>query len=543
MIQLFIIVALKYDLYNCLQEFHFWLNTFFVDAEMNGGLAHDILTREHTNLNSCESWSAPTTARVAIEDESSKPIRNLFLNHSQSAPHDGSHREEEEEEEDEMDDDLEEKFRPKFLEAGRRLSQHAQSEVPAISAGDAMDTSISHLMPQRHHQTVVGMSSLMGGACPASLAEIMKQHTFQDETTIQKNPQQQQQTSNHCNGGLKNGRVVHVALASSNSNASSSSSSSSSLTTATTANNNHAHVTVIAGNDSSVKATATSFNDKRTRHASVPQTASSPGAMSHLLLSHSGDRKTGHNSAPTAALAASTPSARPVAIDGTNIALRLNKSQIDKAAKDKQCKIYSENFNVTLFLVKPTDQSDDLVDYSLVQTNISASSENFHHITVTPVMSSASTTSCNVAPDEDFVKWKGGNAAKGSKVFSNKNPSAHKSRMALMHFPKKSSSEEEVAFESLGSEAHRDEDVCQPPVSPRAVTFADSLNFNGDTREEIDIDENFIMLPTTDDVIPAEYKCNGDDNDEDESKNPLEDSEESAASKKINSKLSQTTWI
>jgi len=25
------------------KEFHFWLNTFFVDAEMDGGLAHDIL--------------------------------------------------------------------------------------------------------------------------------------------------------------------------------------------------------------------------------------------------------------------------------------------------------------------------------------------------------------------------------------------------------------------------------------------------------------------------------------------------------------------
>jgi hypothetical protein len=102
---------------------------------------------------------------------------------------------------------------------------------------------------------------------------------------------------------------------------------------------------------------STSFIEKRTRHASVPQTtSSSPAAMSHLMSSHSGERKTGHNSAPTAALAGVVPSARPVAIDGTNIALRLNKSQIDKAAKDKQCKVYSENFNVTLFLVKPTNQ-------------------------------------------------------------------------------------------------------------------------------------------------------------------------------------------
>jgi hypothetical protein len=46
---------------------------------------------------------------------------------------------------------------------------------------------------------------------------------------------------------------------------------------------------------------------------------------------------------------------------------RLNKSQIDKAAKDKQCKTFGEKFNVTLFFTKPTDQSDNLVDYSMLQ--------------------------------------------------------------------------------------------------------------------------------------------------------------------------------
>jgi len=28
------------------KEFHFWLNTFFVDSDMSGGLAHDILTED-----------------------------------------------------------------------------------------------------------------------------------------------------------------------------------------------------------------------------------------------------------------------------------------------------------------------------------------------------------------------------------------------------------------------------------------------------------------------------------------------------------------
>lgn len=38
------------------------------------------------------------------------------------------------------------------------------------------------------------------------------------------------------------------------------------------------------------------------------------------------------------------------------MSVRLNKSQIDKAAKDKSGK-FSDNFNVTLFLVRPNDQT------------------------------------------------------------------------------------------------------------------------------------------------------------------------------------------
>jgi hypothetical protein len=37
------------------KEFHFWLNTFFVDAEMNGGLAHDILMKDHQSSSSVSS--------------------------------------------------------------------------------------------------------------------------------------------------------------------------------------------------------------------------------------------------------------------------------------------------------------------------------------------------------------------------------------------------------------------------------------------------------------------------------------------------------
>ena len=42
----------------------------------------------------------------------------------------------------------------------------------------------------------------------------------------------------------------------------------------------------------------------------------------------------------------------------------LLQSQIDGAAKDKHCRQFSDKFHVILFFTRPTDQSDDLVDYS-----------------------------------------------------------------------------------------------------------------------------------------------------------------------------------
>ena len=41
------------------KEFHFWLNTFFVDSEMSGGLAHDILM-EDNNSSSTSTLSHST---------------------------------------------------------------------------------------------------------------------------------------------------------------------------------------------------------------------------------------------------------------------------------------------------------------------------------------------------------------------------------------------------------------------------------------------------------------------------------------------------
>lgn len=81
-------------------------------------------------------------------------------------------------------------------------------------------------------------------------------------------------------------------------------------------------------------ATHKSFMEKRHRHSSVPQTVKPTGPV----------QGGGH------------PRPRRNIPPGKLMSVRLNKSQIDKAAKDKSGK-FSDNFNVTLFLVRPNDQT------------------------------------------------------------------------------------------------------------------------------------------------------------------------------------------
>merc|ERR1719209_1464962 len=83
-------------------------------------------------------------------------------------------------------------------------------------------------------------------------------------------------------------------------------------------------------------ATHKSFMEKRHRHSSVPQTVKPTGPVQG---SGSSGAKPRRNIPP-----------------GKLMSVRLNKSQIDKASKDKSGK-FSEHFNVTLFLVRPNDQT------------------------------------------------------------------------------------------------------------------------------------------------------------------------------------------
>ena len=69
-----------------------------------------------------------------------------------------------------------------------------------------------------------------------------------------------------------------------------------------------------------------------------------------------------------------------VQIDGSKLSLRLTKSQIDNAAKSKR-KMYQDNFSITLFLIKPTDQSENLKDYTLPLEMITSRNAGGQHDT------------------------------------------------------------------------------------------------------------------------------------------------------------------
>ena len=121
----------------------------------------------------------------------------------------------------------------------------------------------------------------------------------------------------------------------------------------------------------------------RTRHTSVPQTARSTTTASthsmHGLTSEGHDEsalrarqmalqhhasllgESDNNHTTIHGTSMTNHRSSRVQIEGSKLSLRLSKSQIDNAAKSKK-KVYQENFSVTLFLVKPKDQSNNLID-------------------------------------------------------------------------------------------------------------------------------------------------------------------------------------
>ncbi len=225
-------------------------------------------------------------------------------------------------------------------------------------------------------------------------------------------------SSNHNNGSSSSATSSGPAIAEADESVFSSQTTTTTTTSTTpTVRGPHASSPATC---STIKPTE-SFSHLRARHTSVPQTARVPGALSHVSHVAGGNHHPSHHATITASgsNAAGTlyqggngtgggghcpahpplhpvhstvtasgsqnwvnpgggcgsggrhaggPHHETIRIPGRMLSLRFTKSQIDKAAKDKSAKTFHENFSVTLFLLKPDDQSDNLIDYSLYQS-------------------------------------------------------------------------------------------------------------------------------------------------------------------------------
>eukprot|EP00094_Tigriopus_californicus_P006390 TCALIF_06154-PA protein Name:"Similar to Pten Phosphatidylinositol 3,4,5-trisphosphate 3-phosphatase and dual-specificity protein phosphatase PTEN (Mus musculus)" AED:0.26 eAED:0.29 QI:0/0/0/0.5/1/1/2/0/660 len=203
--------------------------------------------------------------------------------------------------------------------------------------------------PERHVSCTGGAPSphliASGSDEDVTLTNLMKHTSVSDDHLL----------TNQGGGGGGGGGGCHVS-SKGNGGAGHASSASSSTSSST----------------STSLAALSSFKENRIRHSSVPQTARSPGTLSHLTNANSLGLSSPHgaNSALLKSSATTTSAdslgedvpavglSSPIKIDGTPVSLRLTKPQIDKAFKDKSCKVYQDDFKVTLFLVRPYDQSD-----------------------------------------------------------------------------------------------------------------------------------------------------------------------------------------
>lgn len=349
------------------KPFHFWLNTFFVDMELDGGLAHD-LTGTNPIIHEATQGSQGHVHHASGSSEDSStddiPLKPPTATQQQNG--------------------LCVTFREPTNNGSQALRQ---TSVPVTTstngpAGDTSEvtnlvklTSISddHLLQDRSRTRQVYVIFQVIWIFSS------KNHIFQTETF-----------SSNSNSHISS----MGPLSTSDENASTSLSSQ-----------HH------AGDDSSTSSCTTtteSFIQQRLRHTSMPQArvCSSAGlvqhehhhlepSLSHEVSSASHNTKhhhpffsaSRHHATITSNSAASLEAAHGgapglnVAIPGKNLSLRLKKGQIDKAHKDKACRNFPDNFSVTLFLVKPADQSDNLLDYSLYSTALLMSMDS--HSTIT----------------------------------------------------------------------------------------------------------------------------------------------------------------
>jgi len=327
--------------------FHFWLNTFFVDMELDGGLAHDL------------------TETGPIGDGRGGPGGPHHVHHASGSSEDSSA------------DDI--PLRPvanghavshvSFRDSSRENVNLRQTSVPISAAASAVTSAgNSTAAPLATGNGTVPVGIVSENSSNLEVTNLIKHASISDDHLLQ--DRRSRQTENFpCNSNNTN---LMGPLSTSDENTASEADSSSSTT-------------------------AESFNQQRLRHTSMPQarvsSSSGLGGPEHHLhhppleasLSHcTGDSNPGMNQAnkhqsshffsrphatitsnSAASLEMAAASQLQVPIKGKLLSLRLKKGQIDKAHKDKTSQRFPDNFSVTLFLVKPEDQSEKLLDYSL----------------------------------------------------------------------------------------------------------------------------------------------------------------------------------
>ena len=138
-------------------------------------------------------------------------------------------------------------------------------------------------------------------------------------------------------------------------------SSSSNLLSAASANNNSSTTTQLSFPGPCSLTPSSSEQQRRMRHSSVPQPQQPPSShkMSGNVISANNSAAGSSSSCCDDGQERSSSGIRSGVPESTTpVSLRLRKPQIDKVFKDKQCKVYSEDFQINLFLLKPIDQSD-----------------------------------------------------------------------------------------------------------------------------------------------------------------------------------------
>lgn len=327
------------------KEFHFWFNTYFADDAFTSSLCHSV-------NNSDSSWRfaaggvgdcAATSSLNSIEDDGLEPPRY------------------EEADEIDLEDESSSSSVSTVIKNGKQNNATlAFSNSTPARAFREFRSATAHPLP------VVRYVSNPAGSCHdddggddddnkdqdngirelnSATTNLLKLNSVSDDHLLQDRPaairsggggggNSHRQHHNQHHVEFNNHHTIH---------ATSSTSSCSS--------NSSAAAVFGVGSGAATITTTQSFIDRRTRHSSVPQTFKTSSSVG-------GGGSRGCSSTTVGVSYHAGPPPLPADIPGRPLSLHLEKPQIDKVFKDKQSKIYSEDFQVSAFLIRPNDQSD-----------------------------------------------------------------------------------------------------------------------------------------------------------------------------------------